>query len=210
MCCFSMKQYSNFSLYGKDFYVCFLDFTCAVKMNLTMLLDTSSTVTDEAWKNIKDFQKKLTRRMPLEVVKTSLVSFNENVKLMLSSSDFENAKNFESAINQLETTNGSERMDLAFDFTEKLTDAIGNSEKKAIVFITNKQLPHGLITKLEHSAENIKQNGGEIFMLVIRQEGNNLLPFKRLASEPIRKHLFSISNHRELSKWADVVARAFC
>ena len=175
-----------------------------------MLLDTSSTVTDEAWKNIKDFQKKLARIMPLEVVKTSLVSFNENVKLMLSSSDFENAKNFESRINQLEQTNGVERMDLAFDFAEKLTDTIGNSEKKTIVFITNKQLPHGLMSKLEYSAEKIKQNGGEIFMLVIGQEGNNLLPFTRLASEPVRKHLFDIPNHGELSRWTDVAARAFC
>ena len=205
-----MKPYKKLFLYGKHFYICFLDFICAVKMNLIMLLDTSSTATDEAWKNIKDFQKKLARRMPLEVVKTSLVSFNENVKLMLSSSDFENFKNFESKISQLETTTGEERMDLAFDFAEKLTDAIGNSEKKTIVFITNKQLPHGLISKLEHSAENIKQNGGEIFMLVIGQEGNNLLSFTRLASEPVRKHLFDIPNHIELSKWADVVARAFC
>lgn len=207
-----MKPHRKLSLYAfpKHFSTCFLDFICAVKMNLIMLLDTSSTVTDEAWKNIKDFQKKLARIMPLEVVKTSLVSFNENVKLMLSSSDFENAKNFEIRINQLEQTNGVERMDLAFDFAEKLTDTIGNSEKKTIVFITNKQLPHGLMSKLEYSAEKIKQNGGEIFMLVIGQEGNNLLPFTRLASEPVRKHLFDIPNHGELSRWTDVAARAFC
>ena len=65
-----------------------------------MLLDTSSTVTEIIWKNIKEFQKRLVRRMPLEVVKTSLVSFDENVKLMTSSSDFESVKNFESKITQ--------------------------------------------------------------------------------------------------------------
>ena len=175
-----------------------------------MLLDTSSTVTEITWKNVKDFQKRLVRRMPLEVVKTSLVSFHENVKLMISSSDFESVKNFESKINQLEKTNGKKRIDLAFDFAEKLTDAIGNTENKAIVFITGKQLPNELISKLEESANNVKQNGGEIFMLVIGKEGNNLMPFKRLVSKPVRKHLFDIPNDRDLPKWTDVTARAFC
>ena len=175
-----------------------------------MLLDTSSTVTEITWKNVKDFQKRLVRRMPLEVVKTSLVSFDENVKLMVSSSDFEIVKNFESKINQLEKTNGKKRIDLAFDFAEKLTDAIGNTENKAIVFITGKQLPNELISKLEESANNVKQNGGEIFRLVIGKEGNNLMPFKRLVSKPVRKHLFDIPNDRDLPKWTDVTARAFC
>ena len=80
-----------------------------------MLLDTSSTVTEIIWKNIKEFQKRLVRRMPLEVVKTSLVSFDENVKLMTSSSDFESVKNFESKITQLNKTNDKKRIDLAFE-----------------------------------------------------------------------------------------------
>ena len=179
-------------------------------MNLVMLLDTSSTVTEITWENIKDFQKRLIRKMPLEVVKTLLVSFNENVRLLLSSSDFKNLKNFESQIDQLQKSNEEKRIDLAFDYAEKLTDAIGYTENKAIVFITNKQLPNALISKLEQSAENIKQNGGEIFMLVLGQEKSSLLPFTRLASEPVRNHLFYIPNDREISKWADVAARAFC
>ena len=179
-------------------------------MNLIMLLDTSSTVTEIIWKNVKDFQKRLVRRMPLEVVKTSLVSFDENVKLMTSSSDFESVKNFESKITQLNKTNGKKRIDLAFDFAEKLTNVMGSTENKAIVFVTSKQLPNELISKLEESANNIKQNGGEIFMLVIGKEGNNLMPFKRLVSKPVRKHLFDIPNDGELPKWTDVISRAFC
>lgn len=179
-------------------------------MNLIMLLDTSSTVTEITWKNVKEFQKRLARRMPLEVVKTLLVSFDENVKLMLSSSDFINVKNFRSKINQLEKTNGEKRLDLAFDFAEKLTDVIGNTENKAIVFITNKQIPNELISKLEKSANNIKENGGEIFMLVIGEEEKSLMPFKRLVSKPVRKHLFDIPDDGELPKWTDVTARAFC
>ena len=179
-------------------------------MNLIMLLDTSSTVTEIIWKNIKEFQKRLVRRMPLEVVKTSLVSFDENVKLMTSSSDFESVKNFESKITQLNKTNGKKRIDLAFDFAEKLTNVMGSTENKAIVFVTSKQLPNELVSKLEESANNIKQNGGEIFMLVIGKEGNNLMPFKRLVSKPVRKHLFDIPNDAELPKWTDVISRAFC
>ena len=175
-----------------------------------MLLDTSSTVTELAWENIKEFQKRLVRKMSFEVVKTLLVSFNENVRLMLSSSNFENLKSFESKIDELQKSNGEKRIDLAFDYAERLTEAVGNTENKVIVFITKKQLPNGLISKLEQSAENIKQNNGEIFMLVTGPEKSSLLPFTRLASEPVRNHLFDIPNEREISKWADVAARAFC
>ena len=199
-------------VYDTSLFFYFVDFVCDEPHDLLLLLDSSNSISDKTWSQIKTFAVQFAGRMNRKVVNIDFIVFGDRARFVDSSEVVST-----SDISKFARVAGPKRLDIAMLLAKKSFDAAVNARtRKIIVIITSDDSLDSLTTEDRETSmlKNMQSSGIEMYTMVVRKDTMLLdqettTKFGKLTSKPIGKYMFS-SKAYDISKWSTVLAMKTC
>ena len=187
---------------------------CSKQADLTFVVDTSGSISNENFRKQKDFVKALASAFDPSTTKhqLSLISYSTNAQIELSFKDSADLVKFKNVVDRMPHTKGRTRLDKALKLasSQLFTDngGVNSGKQKTMVILTDgRQSQDPGSVPLKDAVRPLKQQGVRIYVVAVSSE----LDLKELYELTEKEEdVFTVIDFDDLAKMSNDTVQKIC